>query len=81
MAITRPTRYRVADIRAAGLEARWGRTRRGAPIILARDPQARHRHQRETWWCVDRTMWDEAQKVGLREAFDRCTLLGEFFSF
>lgn len=82
-----PARYAVGYVRASGLEARWGRTRQGAPIILVRDPQARHRHQREQWWFLDRGMWADAHKleagqpVGLREAFDRHTLVADFFSF
>lgn len=73
-------KYSVTTLRAAGLEARWTRNSRGAPIIVARDPQAKLDHQRKTWWAVGKSMWDEMTKVGVREGFDNCTLLGDIFS-
>jgi hypothetical protein len=75
-------RYSVATLRAAGLQARWGRNGAGAPILFARDPEAEHRHQRETWWMVDAGMWAEMQKEGIRKTFDQFTLLllGDVFS-
>jgi len=36
----------VKTFRAEGMEARWGKTRKGAPCIFARDPQAKAKHQR-----------------------------------
>ena len=72
--------YTVGTLRAAGLEARWSRTRRGAPIIAARDPHGRERHQRETWWIVDRWMWEAMAREGVRGGFDSATLLGDIFS-
>ena len=72
--------YTVETFRAHGMEARWGRTRTGAPIIFARDPQGRCRHQREQWWAVDAGLWVDMQRIGIREAFDLGTILGDFFS-
>lgn len=72
--------YRVADIRALGLEARWAKRRSGSPIIVARNPAAELAHQRDKWWVIDRGMWERAQKVGLIEAFNEHTLLGDYFS-
>lgn len=62
-AYTSQLRYAVATLRAAGLEAKWARTRRGAPIIKARDPGAPTAHQRESWWLVDAAMWDRLRRA------------------
>lgn len=80
MNTTQPLKLSVKTFRAAGLEARWTKTRRGAPAILARDPQGRCPHQRTTWWLVTAALWDDAHKLGLREAFNNHTLLGDVFS-
>jgi hypothetical protein len=72
--------YRVGTLRESGLEAKWGKTREGAPIIYARDPKAEHEHQRTAWWAVDRGMWKQMEKQGIREGFNSATLLGEIFS-
>lgn len=68
--------YKVGELRAAGLEAKWGRTRSGAPILLARDPD----RSSTIWWVVDARMWARAQMVGVLEAFRESIMLGEFFS-
>lgn len=73
-------RYSVKTLREAGLEARWTKTRNGAPIIVAHDPMASSEHQRKTWWTIDWATWKTMQKVGIREGFDRHTLLGNIFS-
>lgn len=73
-------RYSVAAFRNAGLEAKWGKSRRGAPFIFARNPKAANKHQRETWWLMDGGMWREAERIGIVEAFDGATLLGDIFS-
>lgn len=73
-------RYSVGTLRDAGLEARWTRNRNGAPIMSARDPNAKLKHQQAKWWFVDKSMWDDMNSVGIREAFDRHTLLGDVFS-
>jgi hypothetical protein len=65
--------YKVGPIREAGLEAKWGKSR-GAPIILARKPKT------STWWYVDKSMWTRAQEVGIMQAFEEHTALGEYFS-
>ena len=70
----------VKTFRAVGLEARWTKTRNGAPCIVVRNPSAKHKHQKETWWMVDNAMWESAKKFGVMEAFDRHTLLGDIFS-
>lgn len=74
------TKYSVVTLRAAGLQARWSRNRNGAPIIVARNPQASNEHQRTAWWLVGDAMWKEMKRVGIREGFDRHTLLGDVFS-
>lgn len=73
-------KYSVNPLRIAGLEARWTHTRNGAPIIVARDPKAISEHQRLTWWHVDQAMWDTMNEIGIKEGFDRHTLLGDLFS-
>lgn len=73
-------KYSVHTLRAAGLEARWTRNRNGAPIIVARDPNATLAHQRKTWWAVGQKMWDDMMKEGVREGFSNHTLLGDVFS-
>lgn len=68
--------YKVGELREAGLEARWGKTRKGAPILLARDSEA----SSPTWWAVDVRMWERAREIGIVEAFREFTMLGVFFS-
>lgn len=72
--------YRVSDIRATGLEAKWSRGRSNGPIIVIRNPNADKEHQRKKWWYVDRDMWARAEEVGLLQAFEEHTCLGDFFS-
>jgi len=64
--------YSVKTIREAGLEARWTRTSLNAPIIAARRPG-------EKWYVIDRRMWDCMKTEGIKSAFERFTLLGDFF--
>lgn len=73
-------KYSVKDFRAAGLEAKWGKTSRGAPFIFARDPNATTAHQRNKFWLIDGGTFKTMQEVGIREGFNRHTLLGNFFS-
>jgi hypothetical protein len=72
-------KYSVKEIRAQGLEAKWSKTRRGAPIIVARDPNAKLEHQRVQWWVVNDRMWKRAGEVGMMQAFSEHTVLGDFF--
>ena len=72
--------YRVGTFREAGLEAKWSKTRSGQPCIFVRDPKGRGKHQRESWWLCDKTMFDLMKKEGIREGFDGATLLGDIFS-
>jgi hypothetical protein len=72
--------YRVGTFREAGLQARWSKTRRGGPIIVARDPKAQQAHQRDRWWVVDQRMWSLMQSEGVLAGFDGSTLLGDIFS-
>jgi hypothetical protein len=69
-------RYSVTPIREAGLEAKWGRTRYGGPILLARDPKSTS----PTWFAVDKNMWQRAKTVGIATAFSEHTALGDIFS-
>jgi hypothetical protein len=76
-----PLRYTVGTFRHAGLEARWTKTRKGAPIIVARNPKAISDHQRERWWAVDAAMWETMKEVGIVDGFDGHTILGDLFSY
>ena len=67
--------YTVGPIRAAGLQARWTRTREGAPIIAARNPNAG-----PNWYVIDARTWAMMTRHGIAEGFDRCTMLGGIFS-
>ncbi len=66
-------KYSVNTIRESGLEARWTKTRNGAPIITARKSGGK-------WFVIDRNMWAAMQKEGIVLAFERFTLLGDIFS-
>lgn len=70
----------VETFRNAGLEAKWTKTRQGAPCMIARYPLADLKHQRDTWWIVSQSMWKDAQKIGVVESFINHTLLGNYFS-
>lgn len=66
-------KYSVKTIRAAGLEARWTKTRRGSPIIAAREPG-------KLWCVIDSRMWEDMKVEGVRPAFERYTALLDIFS-
>jgi hypothetical protein len=70
----------VKTFRDAGLEAKWSRMRNGRPCMVVRDPHGTAKHQRETWWPVDRTMWRAMEREGIREGFDSATLMADLFS-
>jgi hypothetical protein len=72
--------HRVSTYRQAGLEARWGRTRNGAPAIFVRNPQSKLRHQRESWWMVTGSMFNAMKRDGVLEGFENCTLIADVFS-
>ena len=72
--------FRVQTFREAGLEAKWGHTCKGQPCISVRNPQSDLRHQRERWWVVTEQMWARAQEVGVNQAFDEHTIVGDVFS-
>lgn len=73
-------KYQVGTLREAGLEARWTKTRNGAPIIAARDPVGYEQHQKTQWWVVDDAMWKDMERHGIKVGFDNHTMLGNFFS-
>ena len=70
----------VKTMREAGLEAKWGRARNGAPCMFVRNPKAELKHQRESWWLLNKGMWEDMNKRGILQAFDQHTLLGDIFS-
>lgn len=69
-------KYAVGTLREAGLEAKWTKTRYGAPIIIARMPGVGGGR----WYAVDTHCWSRMLKVGVREGFEQVNLLGEVFS-
>ncbi len=73
-------KYSVKTLREAGLEAKWGKNSKGAPIIFARNPMATLAHQRNSWWAVNASMWKDMSSSGIIKAFDKYTILGEIFS-
>lgn len=73
--------YTVETLREAGLEAKWSKTSRGRPILVARWPAAKSRHQRESWWAVDAQMFESMKRSGVIDGFDGATMLGDLFSF
>ena len=72
-------RYVVKTFRDAGLKAKWGKTRHGAPCIFASWPDGM-RHQRDTSWLVDAGMWKLMGEHGMVEGFDQATCMGDVFS-
>lgn len=72
--------FKVQELRAAGLQAKWTKTKTGAPIIIVRDPRSPLRHQRENWWFLNSMMGREMREAGITEGFTRATLLGDVFS-
>jgi hypothetical protein len=70
--------HRVNTYREAGLEAKWTRNRNGRPVIVARKPVLPGSSR--TWFQVTRDMFETMKSVGVREGFERCTLLGDIFS-
>lgn len=66
--------YTVGTLRAAGLEAKWGRTRWGKPALFAREPGDQH------WWMVGATMWERARVVGVLAAFHESMITAKHFS-
>jgi len=70
-----PFEYKVDTFRICGLDARWSRTSKGAPIIAAK------LHGSRTWCVVDNRMWNEIQRSGkVLETFKDFTTLVDFFS-
>lgn len=70
----------VSTYRQAGLEAMWGKRSSGSPVMLVRDPNADLSHQRNSWWAVTAAMFEDMKKVGVKEGFNRHTLIGDVFS-
>lgn len=67
-------KYSVSTIREAGLNAKWTKTMQGGPIIVASQGEA------GSWFYVDKQMWERAGEVGILQAFQEFTCLGEIFS-
>ena len=72
--------YKVSTLRDAGLDAKWSKTKRGAPILVARNPAANSEHQKHRWWFVDASMWDQMLANGIIDGFNGATVLGGCFS-
>lgn len=73
-------RYVVKTFRDAGLQARWTKTREGAPMIAVRNPNSKYPHQSKSWWLVHQSMWDAMKERGIMQGFDECTALGNIFN-
>lgn len=72
--------YQVKTFRDAGLEAKWTKTPKGSPVIVARDPNGTLHHQRTTWFYVDSTMLSMMSKEGIVAGFRSATLIAHYFS-
>ena len=66
-------KYSVKEIRLAGLSCKWAKTQDGAPIIVGNTPKCKS-------YYIDALMWKRAQEVGIMQAFEEGTALGEIFS-
>jgi hypothetical protein len=73
-------KHNITTYREAGLEAKWGKTSIGSPTMYVRDPNSTLKHQRESWWRVDRAMFDLMKKEGVKEGFNQATIIGDVFS-
>jgi len=71
--------YTLQTFRDAGLESKWAKTFAGRPIITVRNPNAKLQHQREKWWVVTKSMFENMTENGVIEGFERETLLGNMF--
>jgi hypothetical protein len=66
--------YKTLTFRLAGLDAKWSKTSKGAPIIVAKVLGGR-------WYAITAGMWKEIQRSGkVRDTFEDYTALGSFFS-
>ena len=79
MTTTTTIKYSVKTFREAGLEAKWGRTRKGQPCIYLRWPQAPTQHQRERWVMCDNRMMTRMQRDGVVRGYDNSTVLVDLF--
>jgi len=70
----------VGTMRKAGLAAKWGRLKGGAPAMFVRNPASDLKHQREKWWHFDEAMQKLMTAEGVVKGFDSATLLGGIFS-
>ena len=69
----------VADLRAAGVEAKWGHTLRRRPVILVR--RLSEKRPDDTWWLLTNGMWEEiANGKDADTVVAEHTLLGDLFS-
>ena len=71
--------YRVDEIRACGLECKWSRNSKGAPIIVAKT-DTKDRRGNFVWAAIDADVWERAKTLGVKRAFDEATAFVEFFS-
>lgn len=71
---------KVKTMRDAGLEAKWGRLRTGAPALFVRNPASENSHQKNNWWLFDRDMQKSMTKKGVVAGFNASTAFGDIFS-
>lgn len=69
-------KYQVGYVREQGIEAKWTKNSRNAPIILGRKSNIGG----GKWYYINGAMWKRAEKVGLSQAFDEHCCLGDIFS-
>jgi hypothetical protein len=72
--ITTKLHYRVSTFREAGLEAKWSKTQSGRPYLVAKQVSSK------TWFVITARMFERMKKVGVFNAFEEHTLLGDVLS-
>jgi hypothetical protein len=67
-------KYQVGTFRDAGLQAKWRRTRNGAPIIIVRQ------EDEKTWMAVTDRTWKDMKERGIMEGFHMHYTFIDYFS-
>lgn len=66
--------YRVSTFREAGLEAKWSKSKKGTPYLLAKQVE------QKTWFVVTSDMFSRMKEVGVSQGFEEFTVAGNVFS-
>lgn len=72
-------KFAIETFEMVGFEAKMTKNV-AKPLMLIRNPNSDKPHQKNQWWTVTPKMFKDMEKEGIKEAFDRYTLLGDIFS-